>query len=62
MGTIIKNCNNKLVCEINCKKNYLLYNEINKNCYIKVLKRTKISEPLNSKYDDEIIIKFIVYK
>ena len=62
MGTVIENCNNKFVCEMNCNKNYSLYNEINKNCYIKVLKRTIINEPLNTKYDDEIVVKFIVYK
>ena len=47
---------------MNYKKNYSLYNEIIKDCYIKVLKRTKINEPFNSKCDDKIIIKIIVYK
>ena len=62
MGTITENSNKKFVCEMSCKKTYSLYNEMNKNCYIKVLKRTKINEPLNTKYDDKIVIKFIVYK
>ena len=62
MGTVRENCNNKFVCEMNCKKNYSLYNEIIKDCYIKVLKRTKINEPFNTKCDDKIIIKIIVYK
>ena len=61
IGTVIENCNNKFVCEMNCKKNYSLFNKITKKCYIKVLKRRKINEPLNSKYDDKIFIKFIVY-
>ena len=58
----MENQNNKFACEMNCKKNYLLINEVNKNFYIKVLKRMKISAPLTSKYDDEIVIKFIVHK
>ena len=62
MRTNIENFNNKFVCKMNCKKDHLLHNEINKNCYIKVLKRTKINDPLNSKYDEEIVIKFIVHK
>ena len=61
-GTIIENCNNKLVCEINCKRNYSLFNDINKDCYIKVLKRAKFNALLNRKYDDKIVMKFIVCK
>lgn len=41
--TIIENCNNKFVCEMNCKNNYSLFKDINKGCYIKVLERPKIN-------------------
>ena len=47
---------------MNCKQNNLLFEEISRKLYIKILKRTNIVEPLNSKHDDEIIIKFIMYK
>ena len=60
--TIIEDCNKNFICEMNCRKNNLLFEEINRKLYIKVLKRTKIIEPLNSKYDHKIVIKFIVYK
>ena len=42
-------------------KNNLLYEEINKNLYIKILKSKNIAAFLNSIYDDKIDIKFIVY-
>ena len=60
MGIFLENQNNKLVCEMHHKNIYSLFNEINRSLYIKVLKRTKISAPLNSEYDDEIVIIFIV--
>ena len=44
---------------MNWKKSNLLVEEVNKKLYIKLLKRTKIVKPLNRKYDDEIVIKFI---
>lgn len=40
-GRIIKNQKNKSICKLEIKKNYLLFNEINRNLYIIVLKRTK---------------------
>ena len=62
MGTILEYYDNEFVCKINSKKNYSLFNEINRNCYITILKRTKTPKPLNRKYDDEIVTKFIVHK
>ena len=44
------------------KNNILLYEKMNKNLLIKVLKRTKNKAALKSKNDNEIIIKFAVYK
>ena len=44
------------------KNNNLLYEEINKNLCIRILKRKKIAALLNSIYDDKIVIKFIVYR
>ena len=62
MGTILDNKINKFVCEMDNKKNWKLFNELVQNCYIKVLDRKKIIAPLNSEYDDEVHIKFIVYR
>ena len=52
----------KFICEMDYKNNILLYEKINKNLLIKVLKRTKNKAALKSKNDNEIIIKFAVYK
>ena len=41
MGTILKYYDNKFVCKINSNKNFSLFSEINRNCYIKILKRKK---------------------
>ena len=51
----------KFICEKNLKKK-LLYNKINRDFYIKVSKRIKKTEPLSSIYDDEILIKLILYR
>ena len=60
--TIFKNYYNKLICKMDLKKNNLLYEEINKNLYIRILKGKKIAARLNSTYDDKIVVKFIVYR
>ena len=52
----------KFICEMDYKNNILLYEKMNKNLLIKVLKRTKNKAALKSKNDNEIIIKFAVYK
>ena len=44
------------------KENVILFEEIDKNFLIKVKKLTKIKTVLKSKYDNEIVIKFTVYK
>ena len=44
------------------KKEYHLLDELNKNCFIKVINQKTIKEPVNSKYDDKILFKVIVYK
>ena len=43
-------------------KKKILFEGINKNLLIKVLKRTKSIAGLRSKCDDKIVIKFIAYK
>ena len=54
--------NNELICAIPSKKEYHLLDEIDKNHFIKVINQKTIKEPLNSKYDDKILFKVIVYK
>ena len=54
--------NNELICAIPSKKKYHLLDEIDKNHFIKVINQKTIKEPLNSKYDDKILFKVIVYK
>ena len=55
----IENTNNRFICEISPKKEHVLLEGINKNCYIKVINRRKKSAPLNSIYDDEIFLKLL---
>ena len=57
-GTIVENYENKFICDSNSGKNYLLFNEINNNCFIKVLKTIKVPK---DKYHDELLKRFIVY-
>ena len=58
-GTIVANYENKFICNMNSRKNYLLFNQINRNCLINVLKTVKVPEDKNH---DEILKEFIVYK
>lgn len=62
VGTIFEIQNNKLICEMDRKENYSLFNKISRSLYIKLSKINKIGAPLNSEYDNKIVIKFIVYK
>ena len=57
----IESTNNTFICEIPSKKEHVLLEKINKNCYIKVINRRKKSEPLNSIYDDDFFFKVVVY-
>ena len=41
MGTMLDNKLTKIICEMNNKKNYKLFNELFQNFYIKVLDRKK---------------------
>ena len=59
LGTIVENYPNKFVCDLNSRNNYLLFNEINENCFIKVLKTIKVPK---DKYNDALLKRFIVYK
>lgn len=58
-GRIIENKENRFGCVIESRKNNTLLEELNKNSFIK---QKKISEPLNLKYDDEILVAIIVYR
>ena len=52
MGMIVENYPNKFVCNLNSGNNYVLFNKINKNCFIKVLKTIKVPK---DKYHDELL-------
>ena len=47
--------------EIPSKYEYALLEDISKACFIKT-KREKITQPLNSEFDDEIMFLIAVYK
>ena len=47
-GTILADYNNKFICQMDLKKNNLLYKGIDENFYIKVLKRAQSSEDQNT--------------
>ena len=53
-GRIIENKNNKFICIIKSKINSSIFNELYRNCFIKVTNK-KNSEWLTFKFDDEIV-------
>ena len=61
-GTILENQSSTFDCKMDLKKYNFLYEQIKKSVLIKIIKRKKIITPLNSMYDDKIVIKFIVYR
>ena len=48
--------------EIPSKHEHTLLEDISKACFIKTKTRTKITEPLNSEFDDEIMFLITVYR
>lgn len=61
IGKFFENDQKKLIRNMNYKKSIFLFEDINKNLLKKVFfKKSKAA--LKSKYDDEIVIKSIVYK
>ena len=58
----IENKNYRFICEIPLKKEHVLLEQLNKNCYIKIINRTTKAKPLNSIYDDKFFLKVVVYK
>ena len=52
----------KFPAEIPSREEKVFLGEISKSCFLKVIKRTKITAPLRSEYDDEIMFTVIVYK
>ena len=48
--------------EIPSKHEHTLLEDISKACFIKTKTRTKITEPLNSKFDDETMFLITVYR
>ena len=59
---LIEMKNNRFICEIPSKKERTQLEENNKHLFMKAINKRKLSEPLNSIYDDEIMFKIIVYK
>ena len=54
--------NTKFTAEIPSKKEHIFLRELSKKCFVKVIKRTKLTAPLESEYDDEIMFILIVYR
>ena len=54
--------NTKFTAEIPNKKEHIFLRELSKKYFVKVIKRTKLTAPLQSEYDDEIIFIIIVYR
>lgn len=52
----------QLACEIPNKKEQIFLRKLSKPCFIKVIKRKKITMPLQSQYNDEVLFTIVVYK
>ena len=52
--------NKKFMIEIPSRKEDICLRELSKNCYIKVKKPIKLTAPLQSEYDNEIML--VVFK
>ena len=60
-GTSIENKSDKFVCEMDLEKNICYVMKSTGTLIYKSIKKIKKTEPLRSKYDDEILIKLILY-
>ena len=54
--------NKKLTVEIPSKKEHIFLRDLPKKCFVKVIKRTKLTAPLRREYDNKIMFTVIVYR
>ena len=54
--------NKKLTVEILSKKEHIFLRDLPKKCFVKVIKRTKLTAPLRREYDNKIMFTVIVYR